>query len=120
MELHVSGPVRGGCLDILQRRYVPKIGIVKLIVIIAITWITPFAGLGNLIFIWANPNYRKNAIVALSITIVSSLVATILIHVAGLSEAVHIVALLIAAGMRVWMTIDAVNAYRRYKIPELW
>ncbi len=96
------------------------VGIGRLTAMILITWLTPFVGLGNLILLWADPYYKKRAIIALSASIGSALAAPVLVHLMGTAESIYLLALLVTIGMRVWMTIDAVLAHAVYKANSWW
>lgn len=86
----------------------------KLTGMLLITWLTTFIGLGNLIFLWGDKRHRKRAAIALGLSLGTWLIILILaILVFG---AVLIpLAVWLPLGMAIWMTIDAINAYKTYK-----
>jgi hypothetical protein len=69
-----------------------------------ITWLTIFAGLGNLIFLWKDHHFRLRAIIALAVAVTFTITAPL--------YPFYVVAL-VQVGMSVWMTLDAITAFRR-------
>ncbi len=76
-----------------------------------ITWLTPFSGLGNLIFCWHDRHYRRRAIIALAVAVGVGLIphavtggvfGWVLSHVFRAAW----------VGMGVWMTFDAFAVYK--------
>ncbi|MHA2069588.1 MAG: hypothetical protein ACXABY_34935, partial [Candidatus Thorarchaeota archaeon] len=61
-------------------RQEPRIGIGKLTVMLLITWLTLFVGLGNLIFLRTDSHYRTRAIIALSVGVGSAIAVSVLVH----------------------------------------
>ncbi|MHC4197972.1 MAG: hypothetical protein ACYSRP_08710 [Planctomycetota bacterium] len=104
--------------EIISKRI--EIGIGKLTAMILITWLTPLVGLGNLILLWADPYYKKRAIIALGVSIGSALGGTILVRLMGTAESLYPLALLVTIGLRVWITVDAVHAHTVYKAHSWW
>ena len=79
-----------------------RVGFWKIVFMLLITWLTPFVGLGNLIFLWSDKSFRLRAIIALAVTLAIAvplypLYAGFFIHL----------------GMAIWMTLDAITAFRR-------
>ncbi len=74
----------------------------KLVFMLLITWLTPFVGLGNLLFLWRDHHFRLRAIIALAVTLA---LAIPLYHL--------YTGFFIHVGMAVWMTLDAIAAFKR-------
>ncbi|MCB7128711.1 MAG: hypothetical protein J3T61_04160 [Candidatus Brocadiales bacterium] len=86
----------------------------KLTGMLLITWLTTLIGLGNLIFLWGDKRHRKRAALALGLSLGTWLI--ILILAISVFGAVLIpFAVWLPLGMAIWMTIDAINAYKIYK-----
>ncbi len=79
-----------------------RVGVWKLVFMLLITWLTPFSGLGNLLFLWNDHHFRLRAIIALAVTLA---IAIPLYHL--------YTGVLIHLGMNVWMTLDAIAAFKR-------
>ncbi|MHC4197000.1 MAG: hypothetical protein ACYSRP_03685 [Planctomycetota bacterium] len=79
-----------------------NVGVWKMVFMLLITWLTPFAGLGNLLFLWRDHHFRLRAIIALAVTLA---IAIPLYHL--------YTGIFIHVGMNVWMTLDAVAAFKR-------
>lgn len=98
----------------MAKAKMPQVGGWKLVFMLLITWLTWFSGLGNLIFLWNDLHYRKRAAIALGV----GLGAAVIPHATLVStqgwlfghffEAVQL-------GMDVWMTLDAISAYKKYR-----
>ncbi|MCB7129624.1 MAG: hypothetical protein NOU37_06600 [Candidatus Brocadiales bacterium] len=89
-----------------------RVGFVKFIIMLLVTWLTLFPGLGNLIFLWASPYYRIGAITALVIALGSSL-AMWLLAGDSIFDIRYIILFIVIIAMKIWMTLDAVSAYER-------
>ncbi len=96
---------------------VPNVGLGKFLIMILVTWLTPFPGLGNIILLWNYPYYRAGAAAALALACTSYLVIGILtfMSLVTLADISYIVAFVVVLGMRVWMTLDAVTAFVGWK-----
>jgi hypothetical protein len=79
-----------------------SVGIWKMVFMLLITWLTPFVGLGNLLFLWRDHHFRLRAIIALAVTL------TIAIPLYPLYSGFFI-----HLGLAVWMTLDAIAAFKR-------
>jgi len=91
----------------------PRIGGWKFVFMLLITWLT-FSGLGNLIFLWNDLHYRKRAAIALGLSLGTWLI--ILILAISVFGAVLIpLAMWLPLGMAIWMTFDAISAYKKYR-----
>lgn len=92
-----------------------NVGFGKFLIMILVTWLTPFPGLANLLFLWPYPYYRTGASIAVGVSITSFLVIVILtaIGLIGLAEATVYIAGIIFLAMKIWMTLDAVSAFLR-------
>lgn len=90
-----------------------NVGFGKFLIMILVTWLTPFPGLANLLFLWPFPYYRAGAITALSISVASFLVIVILagIGLIGLADLAAVIIFIILFAMKIWMTIDALSAF---------
>ncbi len=89
-----------------------RIGIWKMVFMLLITWLTPFSGLGNLIFMWNNDHYRRRSAIALGVGLGAAVIPHIVIgtmHGWTFSHALEGTQL----GMDIWMTFDAVAAYKK-------
>ncbi|MCP4363823.1 MAG: hypothetical protein GY800_00760 [Planctomycetes bacterium] len=88
-----------------------RVGVWKMVFMLLITWLTPFSGLGNLIFMWNNNHYRRRSIIALGVGLGAGVIPHIVLGAlhggwfAYLLEGTQL-------GMDIWMTVDAVTAYR--------
>lgn len=91
-----------------------EIGGGKLTGMLLITWLTCFIGLGNLIFLWRDLRYRKRAAAALGLTLGTGLIILIL-SVSVIGAIFIVFAIWIPLGMAIWMTVDAISAYGKYK-----
>ena len=60
-------------------------------------------GLGNLIFLWRDKSFRLRAIIALAVTVAIAFPLGI----------TFFVGFFIYLGMAVWMTLDAITAFKR-------
>ncbi len=74
----------------------------KLVFMLLITWLTIFVGLGNLLFLWKDHHFRLRAIIALAVT----LAIAIPLYSLYTGFFIHL-------GMAVWMTLDAITAFKR-------
>ncbi len=81
-----------------------SVSVWKLVFMLLITWLTIFAGLGNLIFLWKDHHFRLRAIIALAVAVTFTITAPL--------YPFYVVAL-VQVGMSVWMTLDAIVAFRR-------
>lgn len=81
-----------------------SVSIWKLVFMLLITWLTIFAGLGNLIFLWRDKAFRLRAIIALAVAVTFTITAPL--------YPFYVVAL-VQVGMNVWMTLDAITAFKR-------
>ncbi len=90
-----------------------NVGFGKFLIMILVTWLTPFPGLANLLFLWPFPYYRSGAITALGISITCFIVIIILagIGLIGLADVAVYIAAVIVFAMKIWMTIDAISAF---------
>ncbi len=90
-----------------------NVGFGKFLIMILVTWLTPFPGLANLLFLWPFPYYRSGAITALSVSVTCFLVIIILagIGLIGLGDVVVYITVIILFAMKIWMTIDAISAF---------
>lgn len=126
----------------MKNSHAPTIGGNKLAGMLLVTWLTfPFfIGLGNLVWLWNDIHYRRRASIALGLSLGNALVVTILVgplvmgwalilSLVGIPPGVTVLALVgapfmmpvigaLPLGMAIWMTIDAVRAYRAYKLGE--
>lgn len=112
-------------------------------VLLIINWLTPLVGLGNLIFLWRDKKHRVRASIALGLTlgmiviIIPILFISFLppepmatgistleyeaerlvyeMEVAVLFQDYILLGVFFAAGMAIWMTVDALIAYSKYK-----
>ena len=84
-----------------------QIGGWKLVFMLLITWLTPFSGLGNLIFCWRDRHYRHRAIIALAVAVGVGLIPHPVMG--GVFGWVFRAAWV---GMSVWMTFDALAVYK--------
>lgn len=75
-----------------------------MVFMLLITWLTIFAGLGNLIFLWKDKAFRLRAIIALAVAVTFTITAPLYPFYVGL---------LVQVGMSVWMTLDAITAFKR-------
>lgn len=109
-----------------------EVGVWKLAGMLLVTWIPfPFfVGLGNLIWLWRDMHYRRRAAVALGVSLRWSIAMLFMAVYAGgwylllaafgvyWTTAVTTVTMAITysvpLGLAVWMTIDAVKAYKVY------
>jgi hypothetical protein len=92
-----------------------NVGFGKFLIMILVTWLTPFPGLANLFFLWRYPYYRSGAITAIGISVVCYIVISVLAGVGliALADLSFIITVVIIIAMKVWMTLDAVNAFIR-------
>jgi hypothetical protein len=92
-----------------------NVGFGKFLIMMLVTWLTPFPGLANLFFLWRYPYYRSGAITAIGISVVCYIVISVLAGVGliGLADLSFIIAVVLIIAMKVWMTLDAVNAFIR-------
>ncbi len=90
-----------------------NVGFGKFLIMILVTWLTPFPGLANLLFLWPFPYYRAGAITALGISVACFLVIVILagIGLIGLADLAAVIMFVILLAMKIWMTIDALSAF---------
>ncbi|MEE9488773.1 MAG: hypothetical protein ACUZ8A_00920 [Candidatus Bathyanammoxibius sp.] len=90
-----------------------NVGFGKFLIMILVTWLTPFPGLANLLFLWPYPYYRSGACAALGISIAIPFIIAILAAVGliGLADFSFYIAAIIYFAMRVWMTLDAISAF---------
>ncbi len=87
----------------------------QLVVMLLITWLTCFVGLGNLIYLWRDLRYRKRAAIALGLTLGTGFI--ILFLIVSIIGIVFILFFIwIPLGMAIWMTVDAISAYEKSKI----
>ncbi len=88
-----------------------RIGMWKMVFMLLITWLTPFSGLGNLIFLWNNNHYRRRSAIALGIGLGAGVIPHVVLGTQGwtFSHALEGIQL----GMDIWMTLDAVAAYKK-------
>ncbi len=84
-----------------------QIGGWKLVFMLLITWLTPFSGLGNLIFCWRDRHYRHRAIIAVAVA-----VGVGLIPHAVMGSVFGWIFRVAWVGMGVWMTFDAFAVYK--------
>ncbi len=94
----------------------------KFVGMLLVTWLTPFPGLLNLIFLWKNRPQRIRAIIALATGIAANIcLAIVLDNLNPLKPAIGILFYLalqlwgIVIGLDVWMTMEAHGAYKRSK-----
>lgn len=115
----------------------PKVGTGKLVGMLLVTWLTfpLFIGLGNLLWLWNDIRYRRRAAIALGLSLGSTLgvaimvlpatmVFTLILAMFGVPPDTAAMASIhplimptitaVPLGMAIWMTIDAVRAYRAY------
>ncbi len=88
-----------------------RIGIWKMVFMLLITWLAQLPGLGNLIFMWNNDHYRRRSAIALGV----GLGAGVILHVvvaASFGWPGNFFRL-IYLGTAIWMTLDAVAAYKK-------
>ena len=76
----------------------------KLVFMLLITWLTPFSGLGNLLFLWRDHHFRLRAIIALAVAVTFTITASLYPFYVGV---------LVQVGMSVWMTLDAIAVFKR-------
>lgn len=90
-----------------------NVGFGKFLIMILVTWLTPFPGLANLLFLWPFPYYRAGAITALGISVACFLVIVILagIGLIGLADLAAVIIFIVLFAMKIWMTIDALSAF---------
>ncbi len=89
-----------------------RVGSWKMVFMLLITWLTPFSGLGNLIFLWNNDHYRRRSAIALGVGLGAAVIphaVTGAMHWWTFSHALEGIHL----GMNIWMTLDAVAAYKK-------
>ena len=88
-----------------------RIGIWKMVFMLLITWLAQLPGLGNLIFMWNNDHYRRRSAIALGV----GLGAGVIPHavVAASYGWPGNFFRLIYLGTAIWMTFDAVAAYKK-------
>ncbi len=87
-----------------------QIGGWKLIFMLLITWLTPFSGLGNLIFCWRDRHYRDRAVIALAVAVVASLIPHAVMG--GMGWTFSHIFRVVWVGMSAWMTFDAIKVYK--------
>ena len=89
------------------------VGFGKFLIMLLVTWLTPFPGLANLLFLWPFPYYRAGASTALGVSIACFLVVVILTSTEfiGVADVAFYVTLIIILVMKIWMTMDAVRAF---------
>jgi hypothetical protein len=87
----------------------------QLAVMLLITWLTCFVGLGNLIFLWSDLRYRRRAAIALGLTLGTAFIILILLF-SIIGIVLILFAIWIPLGMAIWMTIDAISVYKKSKI----
>lgn len=63
------------------------VGFGKFLIMILVTWLTLFPGLGNLIFLWYDLRYRNNAITALAVSFTCYIVIAVFAGVEFVSMA---------------------------------
>ncbi|MEE9201412.1 MAG: hypothetical protein V3V45_08210 [Candidatus Brocadiales bacterium] len=90
-----------------------NVGFGKFLIMILVTWLTPFPGLANLLFLWPFPYYRAGAITALGVSVACFMVIVILagIGLIGLADLAAVIIFIILFAMKIWMTIDALSAF---------
>ncbi|MHC4198017.1 MAG: hypothetical protein ACYSRP_08950 [Planctomycetota bacterium] len=88
-----------------------RIGVWKMVFMLLITWLAQLPGLGNLLFMWNNDHYRRRSAIALGV----GLGAGVIPHavVAASYGWPGNFFRLIYLGMAIWMTLDAVAAYKK-------
>ncbi len=79
-----------------------NVDIWKLVFMLLITWLAMLPGLGNLIFLWRDKAFRLRAIIALAVTVAIA----IPLYQLYTGFFIHL-------GMAVWMTLDALTAFKR-------
>lgn len=104
-----------------------NIGKGRLSAMIAISWCTWLIGLGNLIFL--KRHYRRNAIIALALSVITVVGIPLLINISYRVKTVNVpeplllfaifAGPLVALGLAIWMTIDAVKSYGESKMHRL-
>jgi hypothetical protein len=85
----------------------------KLAGMIAVTLLTPFIGLLNLIFLWRDESQRIKSIIALGLTLALYIAyfANPYVFVGTLTSAWFVFGL----GLKIWMTVEANMAYKTSK-----
>lgn len=96
---------------------VPTVGFGKFLIMILVTWLTPFPGLANIIFLWDYLYYRSGATTALAVAFTAYLVLGILsfMGLITLASISYIIAFVVVLGLRIWMTLDAITAFVPYR-----
>ena len=99
----------------MERAY--DVGFGKFLIMILVTWLTLFPGLGNLIFLWYDLRYRNNAITALAVSFTCYIVIAVLVGVefVSMADLGYIIVFFIVLGLRIWMTLDAIKSYNESK-----
>lgn len=89
------------------------VGFGKFLIMLLVTWLTPFPGLANLLFLWPYPYYRAGASTALGVSITCFLVIVILtaVELIGVADVAFYVSWIIILAMKIWMTMDAISAF---------